>query len=891
MSLSADVVLAAALAYAALLFGVAAYAERSHRLRGRGWLNSSLVYTLSISVYCTSWTFYGAVGSAARGGFEFLPIYLGPTLVFVGWWALMRRMVRIGRAQRTTSIADFLSSRYGKSPMVAATVTIIAVIVVLPYISLQLRAIAASFQVLSPAVDADGGSFTRTALWVAAGLALFAIVFGTRNLDANERHHGVVAAIALEAIVKLAALLAVGIFAVWGVAGGVGDVVSMAPESLSVGSETFDTRWAALTFLSAAAVLCLPRQFQVTVVECIDQRHGETAAWLFPLYLFLICLFVAPIAIVGLDVLPAGSNPDLFVLTLPLSQGRTELALLVFLGGFSSATSMVIVSSIALSTMISNHLAMPVALNWRTEGVTGDLRSFLLVSRRISIGVILALGFLYLVWSGGNAALASIGLISFAGVAQFLPALIAGLFWRRASADGALAGLMAGFLVWLATLFAPSLAIQGMNLGGERVAQIFGDDPLVSSLFWSLGANIIMLVGVSLLKDASTLERIQAALFLSSERVEQIKESEQAPLIQRTAAARDLYILAERILGGEAAYRLFEEYRERQGLGVGMPEVDPALIADLERRFAGGVGAASAHALVSQVTSGGGISLEGLMQIADENARLLHYSARLEAQSEALRQSAQELKTANERLKLLYSQQDEFLAQVSHELRTPMTSLCAFSDLLKRPATLEPDRIARFAEIIHQESLRLTRLLDQVLDFGRLERGEFALELSTVDPEEIIDRAITSVVPPEAAERVELRRTTTRVAGAAPRLISADADRIQQVLMNIVSNALKFTSAKQPTLWIESAWIPRLEGGSSFVVLISDNGPGVSPDDAERIFEKFERGGRSTDPAGARGVGLGLAISREIMTRHGGDIRLDAPLHGGATFRIALPAS
>ena len=891
MSLSADVVLLAALAYTALLFGVAAYADRAHRRHDGAWLNSPLVYTLSISVYCTSWTFYGAVGTAARGGFEFLPIYLGPTLIFVGWWALMRRMVRIGRAQRTTSIADFLSSRYGKSPALAATVTIIAVIVILPYIALQLRAVSASFQAMLPASEAAQGvgGVYPTALWVAAGLALFAIIFGTRNLDANERHHGVVAAIALEAIVKLAALLAVGVFAVYGVAGGIGEVVAIAPDSLSVGLETFDARWAALTFLSASAVLCLPRQFQVTVVECIDERHGATASWLFPLYLFLICIFVAPIAIVGLNVMPAGANPDLFVLTLPLSQGQTELALLVFLGGFSSATSMIIVSSIALSTMISNHLAMPLALSRRKEAVTGDLRSFLLNARRISIGVILALGFLYLVWSGDSKALASIGLISFAGVAQFLPPLLAGLFWPRATATGAMAGLLAGFLVWLATLFAPSLAIVGMNIAVERVAELFGEDPLVSSLFWSLAANIFFLVTVSLWKEAPTLERIQTAIFLRSETAERIGESQAPPLILRTAAARDLYILAERILGGEAAHRLFEEYRRRQGLTVGMPEIDAALISDLEHRFAAGVGAASAHALVSQVASGDGVSLDGLVQIADENARLLHYSARLQDQSAALQRSAQELKEANERLKELDVQKDRFLAQISHELRTPMTSLRSFSELLRAPDKLSSDRIRQFAEIIHEESRRLTRLLDQLLDFGRVERGELGLALEKIDPELVIERAVTAALPPGAEQRIEIRRHRGYEPAARP-TIAADADRMQQVLMNVLSNSLKFNSAEHPVIGIETSVETDEAGVIWFVVVISDNGPGVSARDAQRIFEKFERG-EAKERGAQQGVGLGLAISREIMDRHGGEIRLVEPRLGGASFRIALPAS
>ncbi|MEL6977571.1 MAG: ATP-binding protein [Pseudomonadota bacterium] len=891
MSFPQHIVLGALLAYAAGLFAVAFYADHAHR-RGRlRWLNSPIVYTLSITVYCTSWTFYGAVGTAARSGLEFLTIYLGPTLVFVGWWALMRRIVRIGRAQRTTSIADFLSSRYGKSPGLAAMVTVIAVIVIVPYIALQLSAVSASFHALLPppgdAVAQTAATLeNRTALWLAAGLALFAIMFGTRNLDANERHLGVVAAVALEAVVKLGALLAVGAFATFAVAGGLGEVMRRAPEALASGG--FDARWAALTFLSAAAVLCLPRQFHVTVVECVDERHGATAAWLFPLYMLLICIFVAPIAIVGLQTLPEGANPDLFVLSLPLAENQPALALLVFLGGFSSATSMVVISCIALSTMISNHLAMPILLKRRTEGISGDLRRFLLTCRRVAIGVILALGFLYLVWSGEREPLASIGLISFAGVAQFLPLMIAGLFWRGATAAGAMTGLAFGFLVWLVLLFAPSLAAMEVP-DAPWAAALYGEDPLVAALFWSLAANIAGLVGVSLLRPAPPLERIQGALFLAAEHVRVGDDASGPPVMQRTAAARDVYILAQRILGAEPADALFAEYRARQGLTRGLPDIDAALIADLERRFAAGVGAASAQALVSQVAVGGAPALEGLVQIADENARLIHYSAKLEQQSRALRDSAAELSAANARLTALDAQKDELLAQISHELRTPMTSIAAFSELLRRPDALEPKRVARFAEIINEETQRLTRLLDQVLDFSRIERGELAMSLQPIDPGAVIERALAAATPP----RDEAAPMVTR--GPAPPLaerglaVIADPDRIQQVLMNVLTNSLKFNGSERPHIWIDTAIERDPQIGAAYVVTISDDGPGVAMKDRERIFDKFERGAAAE--GSTSGVGLGLAISREIMARHGGLITLAPPLRSGASFRIALPAS
>ncbi|MEO1397784.1 MAG: sodium:solute symporter, partial [Pseudomonadota bacterium] len=457
-------------AYGVFLFAVAFAAERNAARGGIGWLRSPLVYTLSLSVYCTAWTFYGAVGYAARSGLEFVTIYLGPTLVFAGWWLILRKLVRVGRTQRITSIADLISSRYGKSNALAVLVTVLAVVGTTPYIALQLQSISLSFGVFGGVEDAVD---TSTGLWVALGLAVFATLFGTRNLDANERHHGVVMAIAVEAVVKLVALVSVGIFVVWGLADGPLDILDRIDSSPISQWEVDPGRWAGLIFASAAAILCLPRMFQVMVVENVDEAHLATASWAFPLYLFAMSLFVVPVAVIGLEITP-GANPDLFVLTLPLNAGQDGLAMLAFLGGFSSATSMVIVAALALATMVSNHIVMPLYLSHRSGGaiVSGDVRNVVLRARRFSIFGVLCLGYLYYRISGGSAALASIGLIAFVGVAQVLPALLGGLFWRGATRVGAAAGLVLGFVIWGYTLFLPSF-----GPGGPINAELLANGP------------------------------------------------------------------------------------------------------------------------------------------------------------------------------------------------------------------------------------------------------------------------------------------------------------------------------------------------------------------------------------------------------------------------------
>jgi len=870
--------------YVAFLFLVAWVVDRQAQMGRMRWLSSPVIYTLSISVYCTSWTFYGAVGSAARNGLEFLTIYLGPTLVFVGWFWLLRKLLRIGRRHRITSIADLISSRYGKSPSLAVLVTVIAVVGTTPYIALQLQSVTQSFEVL-----AGPGFHGQTAFWIAAGMALFTILFGTRGVDANERHHGVVAAIAVEALVKLAAMLAVGAFVVFAMLGGVGEVFARMPEGMLEPEEVFGPRWAALTFLSATAIICLPRQFQVTVVENVDERHLVTASWLFPLYLFLMCLFVLPIAVAGLTGLHEGANPDMFMLTVPLGLGRQDLALLAYIGGFSSATSMVIVAAIALSTMVSNHIVMPVVLRFlgALRPQTGDVREILLISRRISIAAILGLGFLYFQLTGGSDALAAIGLIAFAGIAQVIPSVLGGIFWRGATRAGALSGLLIGFVVWAYTLFLPSFG--GEFLLSERVLAdgpwgigalrpqglmgVDGADPLIHALLWSLGLNALAFVLVSLATLPSPLERLQGALFVD---VFQTPHGEAPRYVERRATAEDLFVLAQRILGTAPAQRLFAEIAAEQGVSHGLPHPTDACIARLEQELTGSVGAASAHAMVSSVAGSGEFTISALFDIADETQRLMETSAKLAEKTGELERTATALREVNARLRALDAQKDDFLSQVSHELRTPMTSIRSFAELLMSE-DLAPDRTRRFAGIIHEESLRLTRLLDEILDVNRLESGAAELPLETIPLAEAIGASLESLGPVAQGAGVAMHGP-----GALPDLhVRANPDRLRQVLLNLIGNAIKYNTAESPEVRIACS----VEGKAVSIDIV-DNGGGVSREEAEQIFSKFVRGHRSS---ASQGAGLGLPISRAIVQRMGGVLTVEFAEDETSFFRLRLP--
>lgn len=887
--LSVNTLLAVCLGYVALLFTIAFIVDRRTRHKPIRWLQSPVVYTLSISVYCTSWTFYGAVGSAARNGLEFITIYLGPTLVFIGWWWLLRKLVRIARAHRITSIADLISSRYGKSSSLAVVVTIIAVIATTPYIALQLQSVTRSYQVI--AGESDG---VTTAFWIAAGMALFTILFGTRNLDANERHHGVVAAIALEAIVKLLALIAVGIFATYFMADGFSDIFSEVPSEVITGSgDIFGPRWVTLMFLSATAIICLPRQFQVTVVENIEENHVATASWLFPLYLLGMTLFIMPIAIVGLKVMPVGANPDLFVLTLPLSEQRHELALLAFLGGFSSATSMVIVAAIAVSTMVSNHIVMPVALRILSAGraVRGDVRGLLLASRRISIAAILGLGFLYFRLSGGSDALAAIGLIAFVGVAQFLPSLLGGIFWRGATRVGALTGLLSGFALWAYTLFLPSfggdfiLTASVLNDGPWgmellRPQSLFGltqMDPLVHAVVWSVGVNALAFVIASSLSNAGALERLQATLFVD---VFRTSEGESTGVAVGTAETEDLFILAQRILGDRPATRLFDEMARAQGVSTGLPHPTDIVIARLERELAGSIGAASAHALVIRIAGRQTLGMTELIDIADESQQLIETSRQLAEKSGELERTAHQLRQVNERLRTLDAQKDEFLSQVSHELRTPMTSIRSFSEILMDGTDITGQERQRFLRIVHDESQRLTRLLDELLDINRLEAGTLSLRLDGIDISAAISSAVDAVSSLSRKAGVELTLVSEPV---DPTTAYANPDRLHQVLINILSNAVKYNPSDAPKITV------RIHSRAGAMLIdIMDNGGGITREEATTVFEKFARGNR----AGlGQGAGLGLPISRAIMRAMNGDLTVEFSADGASFFRLGLRTS
>src|ERR1700730_4332693 len=632
-------VIVVALVYIGLLFIIASYGDRMGRLGGTD-RPRPLVYPLSLAIYCTSWTFFGSVGLATRTGFDFLAIYIGPIAMIGLASPLIARITRLSKAQNIVSVADFIGARYGKHQGVAATVAVIAIIGMIPYIALQLKTVSSSLDTIVAPLATWAGTaqpmLGDPPLFVAVSLAAFAVLFGTRHIDATEHQHGLMLAIAVESIVKLVAFLAVGIFVTFVMFGGPVALFAKAlerPDTAAVltAGTSFGTM-GAMTLLSLSAIILLPRQFHVTVVANKNESKIRRAAWLFPVYLILINLFVMPIAIAGMLTFSPGTiDSDMYVLALPISAGSEFLTLAAFIGGLSAAAAMVIVESIALAIMVSNDIVVPLALTRRPGTNVG---THLLTVRRIAIFAVLLFAYLYY-RSAGEAQLAAIGLMAFAAIAQLAPAFFGGLMWRRATAGGALAGMTVGILVWAYTLLLPSLTLSAwgttflaagpFGISALRPQALLGLDlpPLVHGMMWSLTLNLLAYVAISLSRQPAAIERIQAELFVPRG----LTPTPSFRLWRSAVTVEELTATVARYLGEERTRTSFEGFaaERRMRLETGA-QADFELLRYAERLLASAIGAASSRLVLSLLLRQRTVSTKAALKLLDDPNAAIHYN-------------------------------------------------------------------------------------------------------------------------------------------------------------------------------------------------------------------------------------------------------------------------
>ena len=613
------VILGLVAGYMAILFAVAWHQERpAARARGGG-LGPS-VYALSLAIYCTSWTYYGAVGTAARTGWEYLPIYIGPVLGLTLLFPVWRRIAAAARRENVGSMADFVASRYGKSQTLGAVVTLVAILGSLPYIALQLKSLSMAGELLTAGTPV-AGSERLTVLALAGVLAFFAILFGARRPDLTEHNRGLIQAIGLESVVKLGALLMVAGFALFllmdqgepgRIVQGLGEL-AMPPE--------VDARFTAITLVATLALFCLPRQFHVAFVEGAEPAQVRRARWVFPLYLALTSLAVVPLVAAGALFAPS-ANPDLLVLALPFGRGDQMLTAIVFVGGFSAATAMVIVEAVALSAMVSNSLILPFVARdrWRMRGDASDMAGTILQVRRVAIVAVLLLAWVYYQATDQTHGLAAMGLVSFAAMAQLAPALLGAVVWRGGHAHGALAGIAVGVAVWLVMLALPQLA---PTASWHLPAALGLEDPFAAGVFASLALNLATYVGVSRLARPRLIDRVQARAFVDRLGPDWL-EGRPAPA---GASVGDLRALVARFIGDERAERAFAAWgRETDTKLRDADPADAALARGAERMLAGAIGAASARRVIAAALAGGGRAPEDVVRMLDEASQAVQFN-------------------------------------------------------------------------------------------------------------------------------------------------------------------------------------------------------------------------------------------------------------------------
>ena len=882
--------------YLAVLFYIAFLAEKKKKSK---WINNPYVYTLSLAVYCSAWTYYGSIGIAANSGIDFLPIYLGPVIAAPLWILVLRKVIRISKQNKISSIADFISLRYGNNRFLGALVTLICLLGTLPYISLQLKAVSETFEIMSDRTSyISTNIFNDSTFYVALLLAIFATFFGTQNTDASEKHPGIIASVAFESVLKLVFFLIIGVYITFYLFDGTTDIynkiatIDNFKQLTNLSSLEDGFNWFFMIMLSFIAIFLLPRQFQVSVLENNREKHLKKAIWLFPLYLFLFNIFVIFIAWAGKITFKNSVNAEYYTLLLPLENGHSFLATLVFLGGFSAVISMVVVSTLALSTMVSNNLIIPYGfLDKFIKNKPERNAKYIKNIRRISIFTIIIIAYFFYVSFSRELSLYSIGLISFVIIAQLAPSFFIGLFWNRGSSKGAIIGIIIGFCITIYTLILPftiaaytgtdNFTEYGLNgITALKPYALFGIDflsPPAHAFFWSILFNSVSYLVFSITSKGNYRERNYAEMFVDSKNFTALQDS--ALVWKGEAYVSDIKNVLIRFLGEKKAVRALKLFFTKYKLPLDTQLADARLINFSEKLLTGSIGSASAKILIDSVVKEEQISLMEVLKILEESKENIVSNKILLKKSDELSQLSSKLKDANKELVVKDKQKDEFLDTVAHELKTPITGIRAATELLMDDEdTMPKETKKQFLTNILYDSDRLGRLINNILDFEKLETGRLSLDIRYLDIQKTIKKAVASTQHIAAKKGIKII-----VKNIYPFKVNYDEDRIIQVLCNLLSNAIKFC---EPTLGrIEIDY--RL-GNKALEISISDNGKGIPDEDINYIFNKFYQS-QHQNTIKPEGSGLGLAITKQIIEKHNGEIWATNNQKKGVTLVFKLP--
>jgi Na+/proline symporter/signal transduction histidine kinase len=879
----------------AMLFGIAHWAEK----RGNSkWTNNPYVYTLSLAVYCSAWTYYGSIGVAANSGLNYLPIYIGPIIIIPAWMIILRKIIRISKVNKISSIADFISLRYGNSRFLGALVSLICIFGILPYIALQLKAIAETFHVVTQTTG-DSNIFSDTTTYVAIALALFASYYGTRYVDASEKRKGIVTAVAMESILKLFFFLLLGIYVTFFVFDGFDDIYAKASvlenfkEKNTIGGIPQAINWFFLCVLSLFAIFLLPRQFQMSVVENNRENHIKTAVWLFPLYLLLFNIFVYPVAWGG-NILFDGQavNSDTYSLLIPQFFDNKIMTVLVFLGGFSAAISMIVVSSIGLSTMLSNNVLIPYGFLGRLQSEVQETNNKKIVNiRKVGIFSLIILAyFIYRVFVL-EYNLFSIGMVSFVIIAQLAPSFFGAILWRRASRNGAVAGIIVGFLICTYTLLIPyaigftslektfiNHGILGIDL--LKPFELFGLDylnPVPHALFWSILFNLFAYMAVSVSFKGNYRERNYAEMFIDIDKY--ITMHENAFIWKGTAYTSDIQKVLNRFLGEERTKRALNIFSLKYNVDKNQELADARLIKFAENLLTGHIGTASAKILISSVVKEEKITLPEVLKILEESQENIIINKKLTETSTELKAITAKLKKANEDLISKDKQKDEFLDTISHELRTPITAIRAATEILHDDDDIPQEMKKQFLSNIISESDRLNRLITKILDLEKFDSGKQKIYVTKNNIYHTISETIKQL-----QQLIENKNINVDLI-SEKNIVKAyyDEDRITQVLNNLLSNAIKFCPNQDGNIAISIK-----ESETTIEVSVEDNGKGIDENDFEAIFDKFYQSSNQNirKPVGS---GLGLAICKKIIEHHRGKIWAENTKNSGGRITFTIP--